>query len=88
MSYPILSQVTAPVHYPDDGWWVQALCANSKVDPDVFFAHRQDTESVAYAKSVCEQCPVRVECAASAPETGVGIWGGSTPRTLRHRRSR
>ena len=39
------------------------------------------------AKEVCQECPVRPECAAAAPDSlTVGIWGGLSHRERTRRR--
>lgn len=69
----------------DQDWRAKGSC--SKTDPDLFFAvgaqeHKQ-------AKTICRECPVRLECLAYAMEAPIdhGIWGGLTERERRrHRR--
>jgi hypothetical protein len=51
--------------------------------PDVFFAQEASREAQdlveEIAKSICERCPVRVQCRDYALSTRVtGIWGGTT----------
>jgi WhiB family redox-sensing transcriptional regulator len=51
--------------------------------PDVFFAYEASQEAQKLveqiAKSICERCPVRVQCRDYALSTRVvGIWGGTT----------
>ncbi|MCI3276247.1 WhiB family transcriptional regulator [Streptomyces sp. 7R015] len=60
-------------------------------DPEVFFSEA-DTK-MAYAKSVCERCPVQVACLARALDRREehGVFGGLTAgerRTLRRRQRR
>lgn len=45
-------------------------------DPEVFFA--ESPEVVEYAKSLCQDCPVRRQCLAAAVERREpwGVWGG------------
>lgn len=64
---------------PDD-WQRSALCAQT--DPDLFFpdSHqpRRYAEATQWAKAVCVQCPVRLDCleyALTLTERH-GIWGG------------
>lgn len=46
-------------------------------DPDVFFT--VDTASIAYAKTVCQPCPVRRECLDYALDTDQrGVWGATS----------
>lgn len=54
--------------------------------PDVFFPEdfperTMRTKAIKVAKSLCEECPVRVQCLATAMlnREGYGIWGGLTP---------
>lgn len=46
--------------------------------------------AVAYAKSVCAECPRREPCAewAIANPSGFGIWGGMTPKEITAERVR
>lgn len=51
--------------------------------PDAFFPQATDRETQRFieniAKSICESCPVRVQCRDYALSTRVtGIWGGTT----------
>jgi WhiB family redox-sensing transcriptional regulator len=53
--------------------------------PDVFFAYEASQEAQKLveqiAKSICERCPIRVQCRDYALSTRVaGIWGGTTPQ--------
>ncbi|MDR7301827.1 WhiB family transcriptional regulator [Haloactinomyces albus] len=65
---------------PSEHFAQQPACANSEVDPELFFpvgpgAARQ----IAAAKQVCESCPVRQACLSFALHHDVhGVWGGST----------
>ena len=45
-------------------------------DPDAFFSERPD--DVAFAKSLCAECPARAACLAGALERQEpwGVWGG------------
>lgn len=73
----------------DDGiWMLEAKCRGRT---DLFFAP-DDSESrsdrrrrEAQAKSVCQECIVRVECLQEAFEADerFGIWGGLTERERR-----
>lgn len=73
----------------DFTWSTRAICRG--LDPDLFFS---DLEDPAYkthqkdAEAICRQCPVILQCAEHALETGEkhGTWGGrsswgSTSRT-------
>lgn len=68
----------------------QAACGDY-ADPEVFFPNGSatHTKSIAIAKSICADCPVRSACF----EHGVhhekyGIWGGASPEELRAYRRR
>ncbi len=52
----------------------QAACRTA--DPEVFFP--QTPAGVQYAKSLCQGCPIRVECLAGAVgrQEPWGVWGG------------
>lgn len=45
-------------------------------DPELFFA--ESPEDMEVAKSLCQECPVRLECLAGALERREpwGVWGG------------
>ena len=45
-------------------------------DPELFFA--DSPEDVEYAKALCSDCPVRLDCLNGALERGepLGVWGG------------
>ena len=53
-------------------------------DPNLFLPERADGPLLA-ALSYCEDCPVRPDCLAPAPEVGstVGVWGGTSGRVRR-----
>jgi len=57
-----------------DTWGDQLPCR--RYDPELFFAERP--EDVEYAKSLCQDCPVRTACLAGAVERQEpwGVWGG------------
>ncbi len=69
-------------------WRDQALCKG--FDPDVFFPDEGDTAAIAYAKSICQGCPVIEECLTYAVEMNQteGIWGGTTKQERRRLRRR
>ncbi len=81
--YQLLAQRTVPVEQDTletiDGWRHRAACRS--VDPDLFFAPREDLETIAKAKAICAGCDVREECLLYALETkqSDGVWGGHTP---------
>lgn len=53
-----------------------------ETDPDAFYAEQGDWGNIRRAKALCEQCPVRAECAAYAIAAiePYGVWGGTTAR--------
>lgn len=68
-------------------WRDYAACLG--MDPDLFFPERG--ESVAAAKEVCQDCPVRLTCLQYALDNNekFGIWGGVSERERRRiRRAR
>lgn len=65
----------------DQAWAQQAACAGDAVGGIApMFPHEGDEDGIAYAKSICGQCPVRTECLSEALKNheGSGIWGGLT----------
>ena len=75
-------------------WVHRARCKDE--DPEVFFpvgTTGPAAAQIAAAKSVCMQCPVRIECLEWAMATGQesGVWGGMSEeerRALRRVRRR
>ncbi len=57
-------------------WHSQANCRGA--DPDLFFPPRGARRVTQRAMAICEDCPVRAECLASALEVWwiQGVWGG------------
>ena len=53
-----------------------ALLPCRSFDPELFFA--ESPADVEYAKSLCSQCPIRLECLTGAIERQEpwGVWGG------------
>lgn len=74
--------------FEQPSWREEALCKG--FDPDVFFPDEGDTAGIAYAKSICEGCPVIEECLSYAVEMNQteGIWGGTTKQERRRLRRR
>ena len=81
--------------YPrQESWAARGACRQS--DPDLFFpvaARGPALRQLARAKSVCERCPVRVQCLEYALQSGqsFGVWGGASAeerRLMRRRRLR
>lgn len=66
-------------------WQDDALCAQT--DPDMFFPEKQGAPARS-PKAICAACPVVEQCLEYALATAQteGIWGGRTPRELRHLR--
>ena len=63
----------------DYTWRRHATCRDT--DPELFFpvgTTGQALQQIAKAKSVCCECPVKIECLQFAMETNqdTGIWGG------------
>ena len=56
------------------GAWRDLPCHT--VEPDTFFA--EDPAQVEFAKALCADCPIRVECLEGALERAEpwGVWGG------------
>ena len=56
----------------------------------MFFPDEGDTAAIAYAKSICQGCPVIEECLTYAVEMNQteGIWGGTTKQERRRLRRR
>lgn len=78
----------------DIEWMDQAVCASIGSDP--FYPPPDSNAAIAaVGMSICEGCPVRVECLEYAlanynAATDFGIWGGTTVmtrRTIRRNRS-
>jgi WhiB family transcriptional regulator, redox-sensing transcriptional regulator len=73
----------------DESWVKEAAC--SGMDPNIFYPPQYGDykELVAYAKSICDKCPVREQCldyALSHHTNSLGshgIWGGKTVRERR-----
>lgn len=65
-------------------WQESAACIT--VDPDTLKSfYGENEEETELAKSICEMCPVRLECLSSAldSEERFGVWGGSDESTRR-----
>jgi len=54
----------------------QAACRG--VDPELFFAEKNESDKTNEAKMICFGCPVRVECDDYRARSGTkhGVWGG------------
>jgi WhiB family redox-sensing transcriptional regulator len=66
-------------------WQARAAC--HEVEPDSLFVQGAAQRE---ARSVCQGCPVRLECLADALDsrTEFGVWGGLTERERRALRRR
>ncbi|MFC8016257.1 transposase [Streptomyces cinereoruber] len=65
-------------------WRRRAACADSAVDPEVFFRQRNGklgNDWARLAKQVCARCSVDEQCLQVALEARerAGVWGGMTP---------
>lgn len=71
---------------PSSHWRDHAACRG--LDTSLFFPGQG--ESVIEAKQVCTSCPVRIQCADYALDSGqrFGIWGATTERDRRRERGR
>lgn len=75
--------MTALAH--DVHWQARAAC--NEVEPDSLFVQGAAQRE---ARTVCQGCPVRLECLADALDsrTEFGVWGGLTERERRALRRR
>jgi WhiB family transcriptional regulator, redox-sensing transcriptional regulator len=88
----ILASSLALAH-ADYSWRDEALCRDT--DPDLFFpvgTTGQALIQIERAKSVCGECPARIDCLdfALATNQDAGIWGGTSEderRLMRRQRS-
>lgn len=62
-------------------WQGAARCL--EVDPEIFFPERGGSSKA--ARTVCNDCPVRIECLryALSNREQFGIWGGTSERERR-----
>lgn len=73
----------------NEGWTREAACRG--MDPNIFFLTTGDSyPEIAYAKSICNSCPVIDNCLefglkyhTSNNDYAHGIWGGLTLRERR-----
>ncbi len=79
-----LDDTTAGPDEPGD-WATRAACRG--LDPDLFFPERG--EPTREARTVCNQCPVRVDCLNYALDNNerFGMWGGLSERQRRRIRA-
>lgn len=88
----ILASSLALAH-ADYTWRDEALCRDT--DPDLFFpigTTGQALIQIERAKTVCGECPARIDCLGFALATNqdAGIWGGTSEderRLLRRQRN-
>lgn len=61
-------------------WRDWANCQD--LDPELFFPDRGDKETAKEVRSICLECPVRLECLSYSLEVGAnnGIWGGAATK--------
>ncbi|GII03095.1 WhiB family transcriptional regulator [Planobispora takensis] len=59
-------------------WRIRARCADTELDPELFFPDRGDAASATAATAICVSCPVRFECLTDAlvRKERHGVWGG------------
>lgn len=60
----------------------ERLCRTRNIPLDVFYCDEDYLTGIAYAKSICRNCPAIEECleyAMSYPMEEYGVWGGLTP---------
>ncbi len=59
-------------------WMAAANCRDT--DPDVFFPESKTSAAATAAKTICNACPVRVQCLDMALTERIddGIYGGTT----------
>lgn len=55
-------------------WRAQALCR--QFNPEQWFPDASDIVATNYAKQICHQCPVEVQCAAEHMKERFGVFGG------------
>lgn len=60
------------------------LCVD--YNTDIFFPEDYEPDSVALAKSICNDCWIKNKCLAFAISTNEkeGVWGGATPNERRN----
>lgn len=63
-------------HEAREDWRDDAACTGEPTD--VFFPPKGAVSWV--AKSICETCPVRLDCASTHLDERHGVWGGLSPR--------
>ncbi len=74
---------------PDVSWRQDAAC--NGINSEIFFPASEDDEaSIAQAKAVCAECPVREACLqySLATNQAAGVWGGLDAGDRRRMRRR
>lgn len=69
-------------------WILQGLCG---IDPDLFYAYKEDRVRIQFAKSLCGRCAVREQCLIqelSTKDVAPGIVAGLTERERRKLKKR
>lgn len=65
-----------------DAWTRDSVCAYEAAPEgayDPMYPNPEDTQTEAYAKSLCARCPVIAECLNAALDRNEqGVWGGTT----------
>lgn len=54
------------------GWWVGAKCRLDSIPLTLFFSR----ETASEARTVCEDCLVRLRCLTDHLDEPFGVWGG------------
>lgn len=62
--------ITAPTD-----WRAQAACV--EWDPEIWYPDDSDTRAADFAKSICRDCPVKLQCAVTHKDEEFGIFGGT-----------
>jgi WhiB family transcriptional regulator, redox-sensing transcriptional regulator len=67
----------------DDDWRKRARCKG--LDPEMFFAGKDERAETEAAKAICAGCPVQGACLEYALANGIeeGVWGGLGERSRR-----
>lgn len=71
-----LAEVTSPSYLKVEGSAAAVDLPCHTVDPEIFFA--ETPAMIAFAKSLCGECPVRSKCleGALSRQEPCGVWGG------------
>ena len=71
-----LELVRAWTRRPD--WFDDALCRGA--GPSLFFPDAGETSACQTACQVCDECPIRAQCAEMGAGERFGVWGGTSGR--------